>query len=136
MAGEPIWLTAADILVVHNDQIARYGGLAGLKDQGLIESAVAAPRHVAHYEGESDVLMLGLILCRALARNHPFMDGNKRTAAVALLMFLELNGYELIMPDHDVDAPMLGQLIELLTIGSLSLPNVYASIVGYLHPLD
>lgn len=51
-------------------------------------------------------------------------------------MFLELNGYELIMPDHDVDAPMLGQLIELLTIGSLSLPNVYASIVGYLHPLD
>lgn len=80
--------------------------------------------------------MLALVLCRALARDHPFIDGNKRTAAVAMLIFLELNGYELIMPDGDAEAPMLGQMVELLTIGSLSLPNVYASVVNYLHPLD
>lgn len=136
MAGEPIWLTSEDVLIVHDDQIARYGGLAGIKDAGLIESAITAPRHVAHYEGERDVLMLALILCRALARNHPFLDGNKRTAAVAMLMFLELNGYELIISDDDAEAPMLGQMVELLTTGSLSLPNVYASFINYLHPLD
>lgn len=136
MAAEPIWLTVADVLLIHEDQIARYGGLNGIKDGGPIESAVMSPRHVAFYEGERDVLMLALILCRALARDHPFIDGNKRTAAVGMLIFLELNGYQLIMPDDDAEAPMLGQMVELLTIGSLSLPNVYASFVNYLHPLD
>lgn len=136
MAAEPIWLTVADVLLIHEDQIARYGGLNGIKGGGLIESAVMSPRHVAFYEGECDILMLALILCRALARDHPFIDGNKRTAAVAMLIFLELNGYELIMPDGDAEAPMLGQMVELLTIGSLSLPNVYAAVVNYLHPLD
>ncbi|VXC43064.1 type II toxin-antitoxin system death-on-curing family toxin [Sphingomonas sp. 8AM] len=135
MAVEPIWLTTADILAIHEDQIARYGGLDGIKDCGLVESAVMSPRHVAYYEGERDLLMLALVLCRALARDHPFIDGNKRTAAVAMLMFLELNGHELIMPDDDAEAPMLGQMVELLTIGGLSLPNVYASFINYLHPV-
>lgn len=136
MAAEPIWLTTAEVVVVHESQIALYGGLPGFKDSGLVDSAVHAPRNTFDYDEERDVLMLALVLCRALAKNHGFLDGNKRTATASMILFLAINGYDLIIPDDDPDEPWLGRLIENMTIGLMSLPDSYAAFVPYLHDLN
>lgn len=135
MDAEPLWLSLDDVVAVHQDQLDRYGGLPGTKDAGLIDSAVHAPINRYLYEHENDLLTLALVLCRALAKNHGFVDGNKRTAAAAMLLFLELNGYELIVSDDDPDAPWLGRIIEQIAGSALPLERAYALFVSFLRPL-
>lgn len=135
MVAEPLWLTTDEVVAIHDDQIDRYDGLAGVNDLGLVDSAVHAPRQTFHYEGEQDVLVLGLILCRAIAKNHGFLDGNKRAATAAMLLFLELNGYELIVPDDDPEEPWLAKQVESMVITYSMLPTVYAALIPYLHEL-
>lgn len=81
MGDEPLWLTYRDVLAIHDEQLRAFGGLAGVKDDNLIHSALASPRNTRLYEGEEDILSLAIRLCVALAKNHGFVDGNKRTAA-------------------------------------------------------
>ena len=86
-----IWLSQMLILAIHDVQLAEHGGGTGLRDQGLLESALARPLNRAGY-GEPDIAELGALYAIAIARNHPFVDGNKRTAWAALVTFLDLNG--------------------------------------------
>lgn len=101
-----IWLTSELLLAVHDEQIAEHGGASGIRDLGLLESAIARPRAHADY-GSPDLAEPGALYALAIARNHPFVDGNKRTAFVALETFLVLNGLELAAGDVEATVTML-----------------------------
>lgn len=101
-----VWLSPAVLLAVHDEQLAEHGGLRGVRDLGLFESALARPRNLAVY-GEPDAAALAAAYGHGLARNHPFLDGNKRTAFVAVELFLALNGVELVADDGDCVLTML-----------------------------
>ena len=88
--SEPVWLALEVLLAIHDEQLAEHGGGEGLRDQGLLESALARPRNL-HAYGETSLTVLAASLGFGLARNHPFVDGNKRTGTVASLVFLDWN---------------------------------------------
>jgi death on curing protein len=95
-----VWLSRDLILAIHDEQLAEHGGSTGLRDSGLLDSALARPLNRAGY-GEPDTAELAAVYALAIARNHPFIDGNKRTAFVALELFLRLNGLAFIAGDAD-----------------------------------
>ena len=95
-----VWIDPAVILAVHDEQLAEHGGAAGVRDAGLLESALARPRNLAHY-GEPNACELAAAYAFGLAKNHPFIDGNKRSAFVAAELFLLLNGWQLNASDED-----------------------------------
>jgi death on curing protein len=101
-----VWLDADVLRAVHEEQLAEHGGATGTRDEGLFESALARPLNVAAY-GQPDAAELAAAYGFGLARNHPFVDGNKRTAFVAVELFLELNGFELQASDADCVMTML-----------------------------
>jgi death-on-curing protein len=101
-----VWIDAAVILAVHEEQLAEHGGAAGIRDANMLESALARPRNLAHY-GEPDAAALAAAYGFGLARSHPFIDGNKRSAFVAVELFLQLNGLRLDAPDVDCVMVML-----------------------------
>jgi death on curing protein len=106
--NEPwVWIEPAVIRAVHEEQLAEHGGAIGTRDVGLLESALARPMQLAAY-GEPDVAALAAAYGYGLAKNHPFIDGNKRTAFVAVELFLLLNGWELTSTDADCVLTMLG----------------------------
>lgn len=82
------------VRAMHLELIAEYGGSEGVRDQGLLESALARPHHLAAY-GEPDFFALAAAYAYGISRNHPFIDGNKRVAFVCMAVFLELNGWQL-----------------------------------------
>ncbi len=97
--SEIVFLSAAEVLEIHQDQIERYGGAAGLRDIGLLKSALAMP--AATFGGcflHENVFEMAAAYLVHICLNHPFMDGNKRTALVAALVFLELNGVSIQDP--------------------------------------
>src|SRR5579863_9950676 len=94
------------ILAIHDEQLAEHGGAIGIRDEGLLDSALARPLNRAGY-GEPDIAELGALYAIAIARNHPFVDGNKRTAFAALFMFLALNGMEFEPPEVEATVTML-----------------------------
>jgi death on curing protein len=100
------WLDGALIHAVHDEQLAEHGGGAGVRDVNLLESALARPEQLAHY-GEPDAADLAASYGYGISRNHPFVDGNKRTAFVAVELFLALNGFELTASDADCVVKML-----------------------------
>lgn len=91
----PVWLLAEAVAVVQEKQIARFGGSAGLRDAGLLESALARPVNKQAYDEAATVFDLAAAYGFGLARNYPFVDGNKRIAFAAMAMFLSENGYAL-----------------------------------------
>jgi death on curing protein len=95
-----VWLSRRIVLAIHDEQLAEHGGAIGVRDEGLLESALARPLNRAAY-GDPDIAELAALYAIAIARNHPFVDGNKRTAYVALETFLELNGCEFPVSDAD-----------------------------------
>ena len=101
-----VWIDAAVVHAIHEEQLAEHGGSAGLRDEGLLESALARPQNLASY-GEPDVAACAAAYAYGLSRNHPFIDGNKRTAFVAAELFLFLNAYVLEAPDADCVLTML-----------------------------
>lgn len=112
-----IWLEKSLVLAIHDRQIAEFGGSTGLRDQGLLESALARPQQLYAYgDPPPDLAALAAALAFGLARNHPFIDGNKRTAQVSYRTFLALNGAELKATDEDKYVAILalatGQLRE------------------------
>ena len=102
-----VWLSAAVLRAVHDEQLAEHGGAAGTRDAALFESALARPVNLAAY-GVPDAAALAAAYAYGIARNHPFIDGNKRTAFVAMELFLACNRYELIAEDADCVMTMLG----------------------------
>ena len=103
---EWVWIDPAVVLAVHEEQLAEHGGAAGVRDVGLLASALARPRNLAHY-GAPDVCELAAAYAFGLARNHPFIDGNKRSAFVATELFLMLNGWQLTATDAECVLVML-----------------------------
>lgn len=101
-----IWLGRGFGEAVHLEQLREHGGAAGLRDEGLLESALARPLNRSGY-GEPDVAELAALYAISIARNHPFIDGNKRTAYVALETFLALNGFAFPASDEDSVLTML-----------------------------
>ena len=92
----PRWLSKTQVLYIHETAIKRYGGSSGIRDEGLLESALARTENNYAY-GEMDLFLLAATYAEGIARNHPFIDGNKRTAYTAAGLFLHINGYRLIV---------------------------------------
>lgn len=92
------WVSRSVVLAVHEQQIAEHGGTQGVRDLGLLESALARPQNLAAY-GEPDIAAMAAAYAFGIARNHPFLDGNKRTSYVVTRVFLTLNGMDLVADD-------------------------------------
>jgi death-on-curing protein len=103
---EPEWLDLGIVLDFHAEQLALFGGPDGLRDPGLLESALARPQNKFAY-GESDLAALAAAYGFGIARNHPFIDGNKRTALASMIVFLNLNGLALAAPQEAATAIVL-----------------------------
>lgn len=104
---EPLFLSLTEVLEIHQDQVIRYGGTSGIRDTGLLTSALAMPS--ATFSGEflhTDIYEMAAAYLFHLVKNHPFLDGNKRTGALAALVFLELNGWSFDAPE-DIFAEMV-----------------------------
>lgn len=106
MSRRWVWIDRAVILAIHDMQLAEHGGGAGIRDAGLLESALAWPLNLVAY-GEPDAPALAAAYGYGISRNHAFIDGNKRTGYVAAELFLRLNGYVLTATDADCVLTML-----------------------------
>ncbi len=113
-AVKPVWLTVEDANTIHSRQLAEHGGGDGTRDEGMLESALARPVNRWSY-GETDLAGLAAAYAFGVARHHPFVDGNKRTAWVLARLFLRLNGVEL-----DFDKKEASRTVESLAAGELS----------------
>jgi death-on-curing protein len=107
MSREPLWIDASDALAFHAVLLAQFGGSDGLRDEALLESALARPRHRFAYES-ADLFELAATYAHGIAKNHPFVDGNKRTAFVVARVFLGINGLDLRAPEEEVVVMTLG----------------------------
>jgi death-on-curing protein len=104
---QPRWLSVGEVLRLHEIQIQRYGGQPGIRDNGLLESAVMRPQHKHHYQQTESVIELAVTYAVAISGNHPFFDGNKRTAFYAMAVFLELHSLRLSAPEDEATHVML-----------------------------
>lgn len=106
-ANQPwVWVSQDILLAVHDEQVAEHGGAAGLRDEGFLVSAIARPQHLLAY-GNTNAAQLAAAYAFGIARNHPFVDGNKRTAYVTAELFLALNGLVLTADDMSATLTML-----------------------------
>ena len=92
---EPAWVEKEALLLLHLKSLARFGGAEGVRDEGLLDSALARPRNAFHYDSQTDIAALAAATAYGLARNHPFVDGNKRMAFMAMGVFLFVTGWDL-----------------------------------------
>ena len=106
-ASEPQWLSRVVVDAIHDDQLREHGGLPGIRDENVLESALARPQQTWHYADTPDIATLAAAYAFGLVRNHPYRDGNKRMGFLALATFLGLNGHELDATDADVIAEIL-----------------------------
>ncbi len=107
---EPVWIWDDVVPAIHSRQLAEHGGASGVRDQGLLESTLLAPKNRWHYE-KSSIEELAACYAYHLAKNHPFVDGNKRTAYVCMRLFLKLNGL-------DVEADMQEKVRVMLDLSA------------------
>ncbi len=116
IAEEPRWLTLRMVKAIHDRMLAEFGGLSGVRDEGLLESALARPQHLFHYGGEVSLFQLAGSYCYGIVRNHPFIDGNKRTGFVVARVFLLINGVSFSPaqgePAHVIKALAAGEIGE------------------------
>ncbi len=113
--SEPRWISRAALLAIHAAQTREHGGAPGTRDENLVEAALARPRHKWSYTEDADLASLAAAYAFGLAKNHGFIDGNKRTAFMAAYSFLGLNGYDIEVPEAEVVGT-----IERLAAGKLS----------------
>ena len=114
--AEPLWVSRLVLDAVHLDQLRDHGGLPGVREENTLEAALARPQQRYHYEPQSDFATLAAAYGWGLVTSHPYRDGNKRTAFLAMAIFLGLNGYEIEATQEEVVTTMLaaaaGQLTE------------------------
>jgi death-on-curing protein len=111
---KPKWITTAIAMAIHDEAIYEFGGLAGLRDPGLLESALHRPRNLLAHKPRSSIFELAATLCVGIAKDHPFSDGNKRTALLVTRAFLYLNGQEL-------EPSQAGEVTTLVAVGEGSM---------------
>jgi len=100
--AEPAWLSRIVLDAIHHDQLREHGGLAGVRDENALESALARPQQKWGYGGRTDVAMLAAAYGFGLVRNHPYRDGNKRIGFLAMVTFLGMNGHAFNASDSEV----------------------------------
>jgi death-on-curing protein len=105
---EPRWVDRRAVLLLHDENLAEHGGNTGIRDEGLLDSALARPRHRFAYSADVDISHLAAAYGFGLAQNHPFVDGNKRAAFITTVLLLRLNGYRLETDRADEIRMMLG----------------------------
>ncbi len=125
------WISENVVLAIHEEQIDEHGGRLGIRDTGLLDSALARPRNLAAYApaGEPDPAALAAAYAFGVTRNHPFVDGNKRTGFVLLELFLRLNGFELAVDDEQCVTRMLE-----LAAGTLTEQDLAAWVRAHIVP--
>jgi death-on-curing protein len=111
---EPVWIEERDALALHDRLLALHGGAAGLRDDALLKSALARPQQHHAYGESPDIVDLAAVYTARIVRNHPFVDGNKRTGFVVGILFLELNGYRFIAREEAA-----AQAVLELAVGTL-----------------
>ncbi|WP_174596115.1 type II toxin-antitoxin system death-on-curing family toxin [Sphingomonas azotifigens] len=114
-----VWVDVAVAIAAHGEQLAEHGGAAGIRDRNMLESAMARPLNLVAY-GEPDIAELAAAYAYGIARNHPFVDGNKRTAAVVSETFLVLNGHALTCDDVELVTTFLELAAGALTVETLT----------------
>ena len=119
MADDWIWVDRAVALAAHEEQLAEHGGAIGVRDPNMLDSAMARPLNLVAY-GEPDIADLAASYAFGIARNHPFVDGNKRTAAVVSETFLALNGHRLDCDDVELVTTFLSLAAGELTVEALT----------------
>lgn len=97
---EPMWITKEECLAFHNELLSWFGGLEGIRDEGMLDSALNRPRQLYHYEKPS-YFQMAAAYASGLVKNHPFLDGNKRSGLMAAALFLETNGYSFQAPEEE-----------------------------------
>ncbi len=110
-----VWLTTELVVAIHGEQLARFGGPAGIRDVGMLESALGRSMNKHAYEGVEDLAVLAAAYAFGIARNHPFVDGNKRAALLSLIVFLGLNDIDFVAPEAEAVVA-----IQSLAAGTLS----------------
>ena len=116
---EPVLPTADDLVLMHDLQLVRFGGAAGLRDRGALESAVGRTRNLFAYDDKADAVLAAATLCHSVAKNHAFVDGNKRAALAAMDVTLALNGWRLEAPPLDVAAAILAMATGEIDVAAL-----------------
>lgn len=111
---EPVWIDERDTLALHDRLLALYGGAVGLRDGGLLKSALARPQQHFAYGESPDIVDMAAAYTWGIVRNHPFLDGNKRTGFVVGVLFLELNGYRFTASEEEA-----AQMVLELASGNL-----------------
>jgi death-on-curing protein len=124
----PAWIDKRALLLLHKESLAQFGGAGGLRDEGLLDSALARPVNKHPYEGCKDLAVLAAAYGFGLARNHPFVDGNKRVAFLAVGVFLAMNGHRLTVKPVDAIEAILA-----LAAGSLDEAHFADWIKTHLH---
>jgi death-on-curing protein len=117
--SEPVWVMRSVIDAMHDMQLAEHGGASDVRDEGLLESALARPQNL-HVYGESNLCALAAAYAFGLARDHPYVDGNKRTAFLAAYVFLKINGISLTATEIDATAAMLNLASGTIDAGSFA----------------
>jgi death-on-curing protein len=128
--NEPEWLDVELVLDFHAEQLALFGGAEGIRDRGLLESALARPINKFAY-GETNIAALAAAYGFGIARNHAVVDGNKRTALASMIVFLGLNGIDLDAPQEEATAIVLG-----LAAGEIPEEVLANWIADHMKPLD
>jgi death-on-curing protein len=128
--NEPIWLDIDIVLDFHAEQLALFGGADGIRDRRLLESALARPINKFRY-GETSLAALAAAYGLGIARNHAFIDGNKRTALASIIVFLGLNGIDLDAPQEAATAMILS-----LATGEIAEDVLASWIADHIRPLD
>lgn len=105
---EPFWIEVRDVRAIHDRILAIHGGPSGLRDHGLLESALARPRHHHAYSGPKEIVKMAALYTAGIVRNHPFIDGNKRTGFVIGVLFLEINGFTFNASEADATQAVMG----------------------------
>jgi death-on-curing protein len=103
----PVWIDERDALVLHDSLLALHGGPTGVRDSGLLKSALARPQQHFAYSEDADIIAMAASYTAGIVRNHPFLDGNKRTGFVIGILFLELNGYRFTASEEDAAQAIL-----------------------------
>ena len=104
---KPVWIDERDAIALHGRLLALHGGAEGLRDRGLLQSALARPQQQYAYAETSDIIDMATAYTAGIVRNHPFVDGNKRTGFVVGILFLELNGYRFGASEEDAAQAVL-----------------------------
>lgn len=120
MPRRPRWIDKQALLLLHEESLAEFGGASGMRDEGLLDSALARPQNRYAYEPTSGIARLAASYGHGLAKNHPFVDGNKRVAFLAIGLFLEINGLTLTAATVDAIEIMMAVAAGRLNEGDLA----------------